>query len=305
MSDLGEADRYLLEQIQRGDSEGWTQLVERYQGRLTAFARKQLNATDAEDVVQDSFLSFLTSLHRFRQDASLETFLFTILRRRIIDRFRSSGRASVCSLQDQLSSLGDDRAASVESIVPSAEPSASWYARRDEERDVQKNALGDALRALTRHMKESLNFRDLKVAEMVFYAQLRNKDIAARMQMTEQQIALMKHRFIQRMRDALPDDARTTSTDESGLEILLTKAWESCRPSCPKRSVVGRYVLGTLDDEWHDFVDFHINTLGCRMCQANLDDLSDQTQKSNAASVQHRIIDSTIGFLSRAEQDGQ
>lgn len=300
MSDLGEADRYLLEQIQRGDSDGWTQLVGRYQGRLTAFARKQLNVTDAEDVVQDSFLSFLTSLHRFRQDASLETFLFTILRRRIIDRFRSSGRASVCSLQDELSSSDANRPVSVESIVPSAEPSASWYARRDEERDVQKNALGEALRELTRRMKESLNFRDLKVCEMVFYAQLRNKDIASRMQMTEQQIALMKHRFIQRISDALSDDARRTSTDESGLEILLTKAWESCRPSCPKRSAVGRYVLGTLDEEWRDFIDFHIKTLGCRMCHANLDDLSDQTKTANSDSVQRRIIDSTIGFLSRA-----
>jgi len=302
MSDLAEADRYLLEQIQRGESDGWTQLVARYQGRLTAFARKQLNATDAEDVVQDAFLSFLTSLHRFRQDASLETFLFTILRRRIIDRFRSSGRASVCSLQEELSLSSDDRGASVESIIPSAEPSASWYARRDEERDVQETALGDALRKLTRRMKESLNFRDLKVAEMIFYAQLRNKDIAARMQMTEQQIALMKHRFIQRISAALPDDARKTSTDKSGFEILLTKTWESCRPSCPKRSVVGRFVLGTLDEEWQEFLAFHIQILGCRMCQANLDDLSDQTQKSSTDSIQRRIIDSTIGFLSRASK---
>ena len=38
MDRVGEADRFLLEAVGQGDGEAWGQLVERYEGRLTAFA---------------------------------------------------------------------------------------------------------------------------------------------------------------------------------------------------------------------------------------------------------------------------
>ena len=83
MAELTQADRYLLEQIRRGDGDGWASLVSRYQGRLLAFARARLKqSADAEDIVQDTFFHFLKGLPNFREDASVETYLFTILRRR-------------------------------------------------------------------------------------------------------------------------------------------------------------------------------------------------------------------------------
>src|SRR5881275_2288757 len=86
MPDLTEADRYLLAKISAGDSEGWAQLVQRYQGRLLAFARTRLaRKEEAEDLVQDTFIAFLEGLGRFRENASVETFLFTILRHKLID----------------------------------------------------------------------------------------------------------------------------------------------------------------------------------------------------------------------------
>ena len=61
MADITEADRYLLRQILDGNAEGWSQLVERYQGRLLAFARGRLSRREeAEDLVQEAFLR----LHR-------------------------------------------------------------------------------------------------------------------------------------------------------------------------------------------------------------------------------------------------
>src|SRR5207247_1475032 len=60
MANLSEADRYLLERISAGEAEGWTQLVQRYQGRLLAFARGRLSRKEeAEDLVQDTFVAFL------------------------------------------------------------------------------------------------------------------------------------------------------------------------------------------------------------------------------------------------------
>ena len=102
MAELSEGDRYLLQQITRGDAEGWSQLVRTYQGRLLAFARSRLaRKEEAEDLVQDTFIAFLEGIKRFRENASVETFLFTILRHKLIDFFRGK-QMRTCFLQDVL-----------------------------------------------------------------------------------------------------------------------------------------------------------------------------------------------------------
>src|SRR5439155_12770467 len=97
MSQMSEADRYLLERIRQADGAAWSQLVGKFQGRLLAFARAQrVREADAEDYVQDTFLRFLRGLDSYRGDASLETYLFLLLRRRIIDAARGP-RFHVCA----------------------------------------------------------------------------------------------------------------------------------------------------------------------------------------------------------------
>src|SRR5215212_6911793 len=97
MSQWSEADRYLLERVRQSDGEAWSQLVGKFQGRLLAFARAQrVRDADAEDLVQDTFLRFLRGLDAYRGEASLETYLFLVLRRRIIDEMRGS-RLRACS----------------------------------------------------------------------------------------------------------------------------------------------------------------------------------------------------------------
>jgi hypothetical protein len=62
---------------------------------------------------------------------------------------------------------------------------------------------------------------------------------------------------------------------------------------------VGGYLLGTLDTNWHDYVDFHINQLGCRFCKANLEDLKTQSAHEPRVLVD-RIMQSTVGFFRKA-----
>jgi hypothetical protein len=76
----------------------------------------------------------------------------------------------------------------------------------------------------------------------------------------------------------------------------VTEVWEEQRLTCPKRSTIGRYVLGTLEPQWQELVDFHLNRLGCRFCRANLDDLQKKTEQDSAV-VRDRILHSTIGFF--------
>src|SRR4051794_7009141 len=109
MAGSSEADRYLLDQIARGNADAWAQLVGRYHGRLLAFARSRLprGGDAADDFVQETFLRFLQAFRPFRAEASVETFLFTILRRRVIDHFRGR-RVAACTISDSDASAAAD-----------------------------------------------------------------------------------------------------------------------------------------------------------------------------------------------------
>ena len=299
MTELSKADDYLIEQIRQGSQDGWSQLVQRYQGRLLAFARSHLrDRSEADDIVQETFLGFLKSLERFRTRASLETYLFTILRRRLVDAFRRHGRRdeiSVCSLQDSSGDGSSDRATGL--YQPTAhELSASWYVQQSEQRQQQENALWQALKEAIQRLKDEIRFRDLQIVEMIFYAQLRNKDIAKILDIDEKQVALVKHRLIKRLAKHL-DVSSTASRVELADDSMLTRLWEQHRPSCPKRSTVGKWLLGTLEDSWSSYVSFHIETLGCRFCQANREDLRPDAEASASESVCHRIMQSSVGFF--------
>lgn len=308
MADLAEADRYLLEQIDRGNPDGWSQLVQRYQGRLLAFARSRLSRkAEAEDLVQDTFIAFLEAIKRFDRRLSLETFLFTILRRRIIDALRGK-RMKLTYLQETMHGDRDDQE-DASSRFAGDEMTASWYARRDEDARIFSDALAASLDALVGRFRNAENFRDLQIVEMIFYGQLRNKDVAGVMKMDEKAIALIKHRCLNEIRDHIIAHARLGRADAQWLNSpawesaqlaasMITEVWESQRPTCPKRSTIGRLMLGTLEGAWKQYVDFHVNKLGCKFCRANLEDLQKQTDEAPKV-VHDKVMHSTIGFFRR------
>ncbi len=305
MSKLSAGDRFLLDQIRNGDSAGWGQIVSRYQGRLLAYAHARfVNHADAEDVVQETFLSFLRSLDSYREQASLETYLFGILRRRIVDRVRARGRqhdVAFCTLQGAPSSWDDDSHVSGVDPVDSM-PTASWYVAKSEESAERYAMLDHAVSELIHKLREGLNFRDLMISEMIFYAQLRNKEIADLIHIGQKQVALIKHRFIQRLRADMTDAedlALLGGEGDAPRDNLLTRVWEAARPSCPKRSTIGKYLLGTLDEDWQEYVRFHVETLGCRFCQANRDDLAAEREADDNEIFRQRVFQSTVGFFQR------
>ncbi|MHC4098437.1 MAG: RNA polymerase sigma factor [Planctomycetota bacterium] len=111
MSEMSQRDMLLLSRIRKGKGGAWEHLIEEYEGRLLNFATARLpQRADAEDIVQDTFVSFIRGLSNFRSEASLETYLFIILRNKIFDRYRSRRSKSVCLIQDVYSDRqGDDR----------------------------------------------------------------------------------------------------------------------------------------------------------------------------------------------------
>ncbi len=291
MAELSEADRLLLDGVRRGDAEAWRQLVSMYQGRLVAFARSSSrDPASAEDLVQETFLAFLQSLHRYRGDAGLETYLFTILRRRVIDQFR--GRRPAESMS-----------AAVEGQLRSRDPSPSFYVKRDEDITLAQRELVVALRAVVQGMQESQRFDDLLVLELLFTSALRNKDIASRAGVPEARVAVVKHRTLKRLRELV---AGSGSTDSATIGTLpddqsLAGLWRDYRLGCPKRSTIGGYLLCTLDEPWRRYTAAHLDISACPTCRANLDDLKAQTHSAVGQRLCERILNSTVGFMAAAE----
>ena len=293
-----EAEQYLLDKIRRGNTEAWSEFVDRYRGRLMSFARARgLQPADAEDAVQETFVAFAKGLLDYRGQCGLETYLFALLRRKIIDTHRDRKASHLCLIQDTYDTAGDSKPSDPFADVAGRDQTASWYVQADEKYLSQRLALTDALSELVDGFKSSLNFRDLQITELLFYCHFSNKDIAKITGMKEQAIALIKHRSLKQIREHVGASRIPGGPSSEDFESLLTDTWELGRFSCPKRSTIGAYLLGTLDGKWHQYVDFHVNTLGCRFCRANLDDMQTQDVESRTTRLRTRIVESTAGFL--------
>jgi hypothetical protein len=81
----------------------------------------------------------------------------------------------------------------------------------------------------------------------------------------------------------------------------LGEIWRRARLSCPSRQQLGSYLLGVLDDDHADYVTFHIETVGCRYCAANLTDLqAQQAEKSDSVQRRRRkYFQSSAGYLGK------
>jgi hypothetical protein len=76
--------------------------------------------------------------------------------------------------------------------------------------------------------------------------------------------------------------------------------WRRERLSCPPREQLGSYLLEALDDNLMDYLRFHLETIVCPFCRANLADLKAQQEEStqHAKQRRQRIFQSSAGLLS-------
>jgi RNA polymerase sigma factor (sigma-70 family) len=251
--------------------------------------------------VQETFIAFIKSLQSYRGECALETYLFALLRRKIIDAYRSRQSRHDCLIQDTYETQGDDKDTDPFADLAGPAQTASWYARADEKYEMQKHTLTDALSELVDGFKSSLNFRDLQIIELLFYCHLSNRDVSKIMGLKEKAIALIKHRSLKQIRQRIEISRIPIGPSSEEFENLLTDVWKLQRFSCPKRSTIGAYLLGTLDKNWRQYVDFHVNTIGCRFCMANLHDLQEQNAQKQSRRLQTRIMESTAGFLKKPQ----
>lgn len=303
-----EADGFLIEAVQRGDDRAWRQVIERYEGRLLAFARRMLaQPGDAEDTVQETFLGLLRSLPNYDRARSLETYLFAILRHKLHDQFRRQPRGWRQSL-DRADVLDDAATEAAERLPVDPETPSDYLAGR-EQVAAQRAALVTALRQYVQQCREQLRFSDLMVLESLVVEGLRNKDAAERFGLAQTAVAGIKFRAIEALRKLAAAAAGEASEGMSfgwseadlARDSTLGVIWREEGVSCLKRSTLGAYLLGVLDEGWEEYVDFHVRTLACDVCQANLDDLEAEETRDAAhrTRLRERCFASSVGFLSR------
>src|SRR5215470_11646466 len=71
-------------------------------------------------------------------------------------------------------------------------------------------------------------------------------------------------------------------------EHSIGAIWCRERLSCPTRDQLGSYLLKALDPAFQDYIDFHLHTIACAFCLANLADLQSLRQEPAKAKERRR-----------------
>jgi RNA polymerase sigma-70 factor (ECF subfamily) len=82
-------DRELIAAVLKGDQESFSELVDRYQGRVVNYLFRLLRDVDeAHDLAQEVFLKIYQALDRYDPQYKFSTWLFRVARNAAIDRIR-------------------------------------------------------------------------------------------------------------------------------------------------------------------------------------------------------------------------
>jgi len=194
MPDSSHPDTLLVQQIRSGKADAWTVLIGQYEGRLLSFVESRLRQRAAsEDVVQETFIGFLTSLPNYDTRRPLESYLFSIAAHKLTDYLRREGRRPALPLSSTAKSGG-------EWDLPGSARPASSIARSGERRGLEEDAVARGIQEQLDHWRTKGDWQKIKCMELLFARGGANKDVAAALGISEQQVANFKFDFVARLR---------------------------------------------------------------------------------------------------------
>ena len=197
MSGASETDALLVKRIRSGDPQAWNELIARYEGRLLAFVESRLGRrAPSEDIVQEAFIGFLNSLPNFDGGRPLEGYLFSICSHKLTDYLRREGRRPALPLSSAADTIGGQWQ------LPGKRRVASSIARSAERRNLEEHALVVTRRDQVARWRKRAEFVKIQCAELLFVRGRSNKDVAAELRLSEQQVANYKFDFLARLRSA-------------------------------------------------------------------------------------------------------
>lgn len=147
-------ERSLILRLIEGDEDAFCELYVTYKNRLIYFAMRFLKSREyAEDVFQDAFTVVWQSRRFINPDASFSSYLYTIMRNRILNQLRNAAN------EEKLK----------ESILSQA---------LDYTEDTKREVMLNDLKSLISHALQQLTPRQREIFEMSREAQLSHKEIA-------------------------------------------------------------------------------------------------------------------------------
>lgn len=95
------SDSELIKLAKEEDFESFEELVNRHSARIYSLLYRLLgNREDAEDLLQQTFLSAFQNLSRFREESSFRTWITRIATNFAFMKFRKEGKIQILSLDD-------------------------------------------------------------------------------------------------------------------------------------------------------------------------------------------------------------
>jgi|SRR6516164_9185436 hypothetical protein len=104
--------------------------------------------------------------------------------------------------------------------------------------------------------------------------------------------------------DPLRQRLRQVMQERDRGDHSLGAVWRRERLSCPTREQLGSYLLQVLDDGQQEYIEFHLTTVGCPFCVANLQDLQTLQREPGpqTRARRRRYFESSAGFLHIARE---
>ncbi len=91
----------LLRRYRKGDSDALRELIELYGASLTLFINRYVNNISiAEELTADTFCEIVLNSGRFRGEASLKTYLFTVAKNKSVDYIRRESKYGYVPIED-------------------------------------------------------------------------------------------------------------------------------------------------------------------------------------------------------------
>ena len=141
------ADTALVQRAKANDRAAFNEIVLRYKDKVYNYVYRMVrNATDAEDLTQETFVRAYLSLHSFQSRASLNTWLFRIATNLCIDHCRRAKRT-----QGLVTSLSPDNEEEEEGLQRDI-PDATF----DPQRLLLNKELGEKLEKALQELPEKL-----------------------------------------------------------------------------------------------------------------------------------------------------
>jgi RNA polymerase sigma-70 factor (ECF subfamily) len=223
-------DAELVRLAREGSASALRLIIRRHNQRLYRVARAIVrDDTEAEDVMQEAYLSAFRHLANFRADASLATWLTRIVVNKAVGHLQ---RERIMVPLDAL-----DKVAWPDAGVIALPPLASEL---DPERTAARSQVRDLLERAIDNLPEP--FRVVFVMRMV--EQLSIKETACSLGLREETVKTRLHRATKLMRDQLQATLASALTDTfpfqdprcaTFTDALLARLSEECEPAGPTR----------------------------------------------------------------------